>query len=361
MTPRATYYIQILKTIGSPLIAHAIKNGDGSAENNAKTVASLLSQSVQTGIDLSALIDLGPIDEADDSMRVAMTGLAARLLSISDSNKIDSKSLKDSVQAALSFADNFTPTALNTQRLQDLAAQGQIVDESQLHVQYLHAFLPVIESVASFSFGQTATKLINDIASRLSIHADKIAKTLVDSDDALEKQRISLAVMEGLGQIYAACHAEQTEIIAQNNAADVTTDTVWEAFNLRFSLLKTLTDAIMNKGQSDTANNDNPSAAPETIGTPEATTQTPPPKQEDKKQKEEIPPAKTNPMGVFAKKPASSIPPKATSSPSPETPASPKKADDVNDKDNADGADDPSASSQPSNPMSFFKNPPPDE
>ena len=77
-------------------------------------------------------------------------------------------------------------------RLADLKATGVPVDANQTAVQYVEAFIPVVEAIAVFSFGQAEQKLIVDVTERLVKRAAEMREALMPSasgDDQKKKQQ----------------------------------------------------------------------------------------------------------------------------------------------------------------------------
>ena len=79
MNQRAAYLLQILEKIGAPLTS-AVAEGTLSDADAAKAVAALLGKTVQASIDLGQVMDVNPAEAQDDSLRVALAGLAGPLV-----------------------------------------------------------------------------------------------------------------------------------------------------------------------------------------------------------------------------------------------------------------------------------------
>ena len=335
MNHRADYLLQVLEKIGSPLLASVIEvnarmhNTQLTAE--AQKIAELLARTVQTGIDLGYALDLGPSGQITDSLRLAMTGLAAPLIAGSFRNNgktptdTDIKKIITAMQAVLSFAENFSADSDHSDRLKNLNPGDGASDAAQNYLRNVYAFVPVVNVVGAYSFGQPEQKLIMDIASRLTATARQIANARGKDAD--------VHILNALAQIYAACHQAETAHIMGLSEQDrqkavPPLDPVWKNFDLRVAMLEALAGGIITT-----------SAATDVA--PVMPQQNPPPAA--------APPAQgaVNPLSMFAKKPDGAAPPQAPQQPPAAPPQQPQTPP-------------PPTEPPPSggNPMSFFKGPP---
>jgi len=402
MTPRAQYFVQILEKVASPLMSAVIASDQDAGDNGAqaKVIAALLGKAVQSGISIGDLIDISAMGEKSDSMRVALAALSAPL--IADTHKQSGKvpddgalkNISDAMQAVLTFSENFTPSPEHHRRLADLAAQAQVVDLPQIQIQYMQAFVPVIDAVQGFAFGHKETVLIGNISSKLIAQAEDLAASLYGTEDELLHKRVALGVLNSLTQLYATCHVQETArlmamsdderaALPKESNGGQSLDHLWEDFGRKAAIMETLAQSIVNgetaaqsgasskapdvsgvQSVGDAAVADAPSVVPES-------SEPPPPKTDAVKPVESPAPASGNPMAMFAKKPtadddadaggeAAPAEPAATS-PSPETPppqAAPVEKPVEDTPSAVDNAGDDGGSSGKGNPMSFFKTPP---
>jgi len=377
MNNRARYYIQILDKVATPLMRAMSTRAEATdTATQAQTMAELLAGSMKTSIALGDIIDIGTMGEKTDSMRVALAGLAAPLVAthFEKTGKApeegDVKALTASMQAALSFGENFTPTAENAERLEGLETSPP-TDIPQIQAQYMHTLTPIVQAVQDFSFGHQAGKLVTDITSQLTARAEHIAGQIADTDDEITKKRTALPILASLVSIYTDCHTAETARIQSldddaraalpKDGNGLALTTLWEAYDIRFALLEILVGSILGDDTpaeqgADTAAPaaptpaeapalDNPMAMftkkPEGDTPPLAAPEAPPP--ETAPSSEE--PASANPMSMFAKKPdANTDTPSATPAEL-ETPSQPAPAESKPD------------SNAGSNPMSFFSAP----
>lgn len=339
MTQRAAFKAAFLEKLGAPLLASLPVSEGGSSE--AQQMAALLGQSVSLGAKLSDMLELKESDERAESIRVGLTATASGLLAAYQNktgrapDEAMIKRMTGALETSLTFADNFTPAAENTARLETLEAQGYAVDENQLNIQYMQAFLPVIAAVADFTFGRDEKQLVSEIAEKLQIHAKKLTDGLLgEGAAAAETKRIELMALRTLVQLYEGCHqAEMQKLVkmdeqermklTEESGGQLSMAPVWQSFSLRLAMLKSiagLDDEVVSADQGQGANKpesaDSPAAqapepqtAPPAQPAPQETAppQPPPERQGEVAGQEETPEAASeneNPMSFFAKKPA---------------------------------------------------------
>ena len=372
---KADYLLRILETIGAPLmtaITDAAPPGEDNPQNEAQTMAALLGKTVEASIDLGQMMQIDPAQAQDDTLRVALAGLAGPLVAgeyahrkrVPESPEI--KKITSALQAVLTFSDNFTPTPQTVERLQNLEAKGQASDTYQTQIQYMQAFIPVVEAIAQFPFGQAEAKLIMDVSNRIINKSVELRETLLPNvDDEGVQKLVELGFVRALGELYCACHKAETEKATgmdQDAATSVSIDAVWKAFDLRTAMMEALAAKMVPAGagsQSAAASGGGPSTAPPQEqaaaapatpppatpppATPPATpppaetqppAQSPPPQQPPSEQSGAGAGAGGNPMSMFAKKPEagadsqtpSTTPPPSQTPPPTETPQAPPAA-----------------------------------
>ena len=324
---------------------------------DAQKMAMLLAKTVQASIELGNSTDLSRVGVGDDSVRVALAGLAGSLIAaqynagskIPDDATI--KRMVSALQAVMTFSENFTPSPENTARLENLAAQGQPVDAHQIHIQYIQAFIPVVNAIGAFSFGQSEQKLIMEIAGRLVAKAAELREALAPALSDDDQKLTELAMLRALAPLYAACHETETERLTGANIEDrgnLPMDNLWRNFEIRVAMLETLVKNLLPGKTGATASSASKApamsappvqAAPTTPAVP---TVTPPPifkppaPPEASPAQQQQTPAAASPLSMFAKPKEDSAP--AAPPPLPQAPPAAPPA--------AQGS-----------PMSFFKPP----
>ncbi|MEO5367313.1 MAG: hypothetical protein H7831_13390 [Magnetococcus sp. WYHC-3] len=356
MNQRAEYLLQILETIGSPLMkAVTVANPAATDQASAQTMAILLGKTVEASIELGNIMDINPAEAQDDTLRVALAGLAGPLVAgqYTARGKIpespDIKKITSALQAVLTFSDNFAPTPETVERLKNLPAKGQSVDAYQTQIQYMQAFIPVIEAIAAFPFGQAEAKLIVDVSDRLIKKSVELRETLLPNiaDEAVEK-RAELGLLRALATLYSGCHGAETEKalnVDEDHRMQVSIDSVWKAFDMRATMLESLAAKMVwitpASGKAGSGGGVQPAPIAAPAPPPAAAPVTPPPPPPS------APPAGgQNPMSMFAKPKADAPPPAAPPAAPPTTPPPPPPPP----QDNSS-----QSGGTPGNPMSFFK------
>ncbi len=391
MSQRVQYLIQVIEKIASPLLeavtAVQVRNPavPPSIEADAQRIAELLGRSMQVSIDLGRLVEIDKLGiENSDSLRVALAALAGPIVASQyqalsrPPAEAETKRLVGALEAVMAFADNFSSSPESLERLKAVKAGGAPADAHQMMVQYLQAFVPVVDAVSAFSFGQPEKKMAQDIAGQIIKKAREILDQALPGVSPDMRPACELALTRSLAGFYAQIHrAEVARLVAAGVAAppenqQKAIESIWQNFELRAGLLASLAGNIVPgagqgaaaAGSGSVAPVQPPAAAPPPAmpaapppvappaGVPpifakapvtpisEAPPAAPPPVQAENVQ--------GNPMSMFAKpKEEAAIPPPAA------LPAAPPAAPPVQPP-----AAPPPAEEQKSSPMSFFKGPP---
>ena len=378
MTDNSKFMVQLLEKIGAPLAA-AIESvplqGDDTDTEAAKIMAQMLGQAVQVSIALNTSMNLTESEEQADSTRLAVAAVAAPLLAeLYRQNKrvpeeADIKRITKSLEAVLAFSENFTPAADSASRLTTIDHDALLFDKTQISLVVLQTLTPVMGAIAEFPFGQSETKLLQDVADRLQKEAAELAAQSGATDKLGE-----LIILKALARLYTDCHRAETARLAgasDDNRAELSLNPVWSAFETRLAMVEAIS-GLEGAEQSDA------SVAPE--APPEAMPETPPveavaPTAASAQEAPAAAPAQeapaAGPMGFFkpgAKAdeggspaaPDSPAPTPAPETPAPETPATENPAIETPPTESAPLA--PSSPTPPSEesaggggPMSFFK------
>ena len=372
MDQRAQYLIQILEKIGSPLmtaITQVSSRGPDDGQD-AQKMATLLAKTVQASIEMGNATDLARAGVQDDSVRVALAALAGPLVAeqFKSGGKIpgdaELKRIVTALQAVMTFSENFAPSKQNTARMENISADGARVDAHQIDVQYIQAFVPVVNVIGSFSFGQSEQKLIMDIAGRLVTKAAELREALAQNLSDDDQKLTELAILRALAPLYAACHTAETERLTKvrtEDQAHLSMDQLWKSFDIRVSMLETLIQNLLPKRAGSAATTSKApapvTAAPPTAppvqqhAAPPPSPPAPPPQvfASPPAQQQAAPPAAAgNPMSMFAK-------PKADGSPPPVAP--PPAQQQQQQQSSPPPAQSPPPAASQGSPMSFFKPP----
>lgn len=245
MAPRTHFLVQLLQKLGAPLMGAVNSHSapDSSAEKDAQIMASLLSESVKVSIALSQAMNLKPDDGDADAIRVSLAALAGEL--VADSYKQtgrvpsenDVRRISKALESVIVFADNFAPAAEHAQRLQTLEGTPPFIDPVQASLYSIHALTPAISAISEFSFGQSETRLIQEVADRLLARAKELLGNFGGGNAMSE-----LVVLQALGQIYAAAHQAETARLKMQGGDDTaaTMDAVWQSFEKQVAMIAVL-------------------------------------------------------------------------------------------------------------------------
>lgn len=316
MNQRNAYLIQILEKIGSPLLRAVMSKGAEAegASDEASKIAGLLSRTVQLSIDLGRMVEIDKSSPDEiESLRVAMAGLAGPIIAsqYAQNAKVpsenDVRKLTGALEAVMTFSDNFTPSDDHVIRLENMKANGMPGDVYQINIQYIQAFVPIADVVASFPFGQPEKKLMQDVADKVNAKAKQISKDVFGTDLNGNQQKLcELALVKSLADLYAGCHkTEMNKLMAVQepdaSAQQTALQSVWESFDTKAEILGMMAQNIVPTSQKSGAAPSTPTSAKST-----ETPQTKPPSQQSPAQSTPAaapPPASGNPMAMFSTKP----------------------------------------------------------
>jgi hypothetical protein len=359
MDQRSAFLIAILEKLGSPLMAAVsdVSAATGAGEkpdskNEAERMAELLSRSVQAGVSIASSLDFRDKEDDGDSLRLVLAALSSEIIAgqyrvtgrIPEEKDIDR--ITSALSAVLSFADNFTPLSRNAARLKALDIEELAFDENQTNALFFKALVPVINAVSAYPFGRSETRLIQEIADKLTGRAANIRKEMFDENlSEPESKQIELSITAALSDIYAACHRSETDKllsmgekemsrVSKDESGRLSMDPVWEAFDARCAMLEAVSKNILPDSPSQEGS---PSPLPER----EAKTGAP--------QKEPEEPARP---AIFQKKPEGSRE-EQVSTTEQKMPSSGTSAPDAPKETEAESKSD--KETPPENPMSFFK------
>lgn len=259
MSRKTVFLTQILDKLGAPLLA-AVNAAPVEQNREAERVAELIGRSVQLSMALAGKIDPGGAsgnDSENDALRLALTGLAAGLVSghyrraLKAPDDAEMARLSGALEAVLSFADNFTPAADGTARLAGLEPGFFPADESQIAIQYAHIMTPVINAIATFSYGRPEKKLMQEVAGRLVEKATQLRAGAGLAGTEKDIKQAELGFLRALAQLYVGAHeAEQLRLLslgpeitaklAQDHDGLLPMDPVWQDFERRAEMMMLL-------------------------------------------------------------------------------------------------------------------------
>lgn len=368
MTQNSVFAIRLLEKIGAPLVAaieSAPPEGDNPEVGAAEMMAKMLGQAVQISIKLSTALQAEETEEQADSTRLSMAAIATPLLAdFYVKNKrvpeeADITRMTKSLEAVIGFADKFTPAADGQSRLTTIDNEIPFFDATQAILTTMQALTPALLAISEFSFGQSDTKLMQEVSTKLEEKAAELA-------GSPENKLGQILVLKSLATIYAGCHrAEVEKMSSGDNQGEAPSMTpVWEAFEKRTMMMQALvgqnvqSETVESSGEgapvAPVAEQPVTEASPaQAAPTPAEIPVTPPPAAPAQNA---APAAGGSPMGFF--KPGGNtdaVPAQAApATPPPVTPAAEPEQKPEEAKDQTASNFD-STSAPPANPMGFFK------
>ncbi|QQG36435.1 MAG: hypothetical protein HYS17_01185 [Micavibrio aeruginosavorus] len=262
MNQRAAFLFQILEKIGAPLMAAASAvQSEGESRPEAAVVAELLARAVQSGVELSNIMDIKESGAEGEAVRLALAGLASQLLAgqYRQKGRIpgegETARLIAALSATLTFADNFSPAAGNTRRLAALEAGMPPADDVQVMMQCLHAFDPVVLAISEYSFGVPERKLVQEVTERLVATAGGIAHRLLTDETLSDRKQAELVLLRALAPLYCEAHCAETKRLAgladsereqlAHGAAALPMEGVWQVFERRAAMMELFAQTLL--------------------------------------------------------------------------------------------------------------------
>ena len=407
MDSRTDFILQIIESIGLPLV-EAVEDSSKQhdAAQAAEIIGTLLSGSTAFGSEIGKALDFKGDDLVKSSVRANLAAIAAQIIATQYKrhNKVpgdtENKRVITALESVLTFSDNFTPDVDSIARMKSLSEDYALFDTQQINISYVLALLPALNAVGGFSFGQSESKLLQDITDKLGQRAQNLRRVLFAEElEVNEAKLLELSLLRMLVRLYSDCHKEETDRIMKLDEAarsSITIDSVWSAFEKRAQMLETLaTSFVPAKGTVSGATSQAPAATEQAAASQPAAesppaqpiTETPPvaaateaaaaPTEApaspvgqviQSSTQEQAPAAPAAPAETAQAAPPSEQAPAAPASPigqvvqkaEQETPAQPpvqeeQPADNTAANENSDGDDGEQATGTGGNPMSFFK------
>lgn len=357
MVQNSKFALRVLEKIGAPLAAALeahVPEGDDKDVESAKLMAQMMGQAVQISIALSSTLNITESEEQADSTRLALAALAAPLIGefYRQNSRVpeeqDIKRIIKSQEAVMAFAENFTAAEEGKSRLTTINHDAPLFDQTQMSLVILQTLTPVMAAIFEFPFGQSETKLLQEVSDKLQKDAADIV-TQNTSDD-LGK----VMVIKALAEIYAECHRAETARLAtasDENRGELSLDPVWESYKTKLAMVET----IVGVDSGSTGDSGGAPAAPDEAAT--KTTPPPPTAIPAESAAPATPPA-GGPMGFFkpgAKEDAAPAAPVVPAVPSTEVPPASSESATTTPPAETPATSEGSDSETPSSPMGFFK------
>lgn len=219
----------------------------------ATNLASLLNRTVSLSTALSQKLELSSTSDQKHRLDIASVSTLmiahqyALMARIPDDNEIPK--IISSLESVLSFADYFSESA---------SAKAVNKSQDELLVDCLEAVIPLVQTVGRFSFGRNEKALIGEILSELGTRVDTLTKAFNQDmkNRHLDQEKISL--FKGCAQLLTLCYEAEMnrfmqenagasgEISIKDDALNNVLSKIWETFDARVSLLRTVLGFVNN-------------------------------------------------------------------------------------------------------------------
>lgn len=272
---RHTYYLQMFETLAAPLLTAvaeaterdrlmAIQQGqkprDPKDTEEAERVAELLKATAELGLNLSRQVDLRMVDDsAADGVRLTLAALSAPVIANlyrvggRAPNTVDIERIVGAMQAITLFADNYNAAADAGARMQSLDVPFAPADAPQVQLMTLHALMPAVNAVSTFSFGQPEKKLLQDVVARLTETAKGLRARLFATASERDALRAEIKLLSTAANLYSQAHfTEMSKLMflddAQRDQVDLAARLadLWRVVDQRLSMLRVVADVLVD-------------------------------------------------------------------------------------------------------------------
>lgn len=283
MNERHKFTLEIIEKLGVPAIravtGNIPANSDLSEEDALKQQISLLGEllgeSVKGGISLLSILDPKGDESKIEALRLSLVAIICGLLAekFRQSGRIPADkeigNISHIFSSLLSFSENFVPAHSNTAHLSLLEYEKDIIDDNLIHVLYLKAMVPAINAINYYSFGVAESRLIQNIAEKLTSRAELMRKNILHSvENISEIKRAELCFFKSMIMLYVDCHekrtneilsmdnAEREKIISGNGEAELL-EQLWKEFEQKCEMLEVLAPSLLGQDIKETGNKEN--------------------------------------------------------------------------------------------------------
>jgi len=329
---RAELLSLIMYDIGLPLISAIIKTVKTDDQEKAVAdMAALLERTIDQSEEIQSTLVVSEEDMKNIYVRISMAALSSQLVSAqyeqngklpSDSDMKRSVSSMDALQA---FADRYgLIEAINSEYKFETPEARRAIN-NMVKLTYLEYFSPLADAIGTFSFGETETKMMQNVSEKLRNNANKVRIDILGDDMPDEhKKAAELSILKVVVELYSSCHkAETARIMAlpegdrSTEKSEIQIENIWAGYEKRLSMLSAVTKGILPDDipgvlqqmiDKDPKFNDEPAASADQDQAPPAQTETKPDQPEPAEEKpaepeqDEKPAAPPSPMSFYSKK-----------------------------------------------------------
>ncbi len=263
---RAELLTVIMHDIGLPVIEGVIQVALGQSEEKViEDVTRLLRQTIDNADDIRGLLDLIEEEEKDVSVRLNLATLSCHIIAAhykragSLPTQAELKRTVSSVDQLLTFSENYIPMdrldGVFPENIRGLSPLSRTV----ANLVYLKYYVPLVDVVADFPYGQEEARMIQNVSEKLRTKATEITHALMGADLSVAEQKSSeLLILSSLIPLYCSCHIREKNRIMEldedvrakeDNKEQI--ENIWLLFDKRMSMLTVLAKHIMPDHFSD--------------------------------------------------------------------------------------------------------------
>lgn len=251
----------IMQDIGLPLLLSMIDvDPNKSQEQNVIDISKLLGSTLLTSETITRSLQVGE-DEEDLDYLFRSTGFAAQIMAgLHRATKKmptekDIKRTVSSTTTLLAFSEHYKPgetPEIEGSEMSDLLKKKL---ETNVDLRFLTVFIPVANIISEFSFGQTESKMIQDVSEKLKDYAIENRERILGNSLSLkEEKEAELIILESLANIYVQCHkAELTRVTSLSDSkkssekSEEQIKNIWDAFEQRMVILSNFTGYVLEE------------------------------------------------------------------------------------------------------------------
>lgn len=278
MQPRHTYLLNIFEKLGTPLlaaVAEAIERDRVTAQQEgrrfvisdteeAERIAGLLKAAAEMGFGLSRQLDLRMTEPAEaDGVRLTLAGISAPLVANlyrvagRTPSTDDIERTAAALQTVTLFADNYSAAADANVRMQQLDQDFDAADGAQVQLNMIHALMPIVNAVCTFSFGRSEKDLLRDVLDRLSRTAQSLRDEFFGTLPERDALRAEISLLRSAAMIYSQVHfTEMSKLMYldedQRDRVDLNAQlgTLWDQIDQRLAMLRLMAQALITGQKS---------------------------------------------------------------------------------------------------------------
>jgi hypothetical protein len=272
MQARHAYLLSIFEKLGTPLLAavaeaiereHLAAQQDGRKVNisdaeEAERIAGLLKAAAEMGFGLSRQLDLRMTEPAAaDGVRLTLATISAPLIanlyrvSGRTPSTDDIERTANALQAVTLFADNYNAAADANVRMQQIDQDFAPADGAQVQLNLLHALMPAVNAICTFSFGRPEKDMLQDVMEHLNASALSIRGEIFGDLPERDGLRAEISLLRAAATIYSQVHfTEMSKLMfldeqqrEQVNLDDRLSD-LWGQVDQRLAMLRVMAQTL---------------------------------------------------------------------------------------------------------------------